>query len=129
MLADRYGFDGVAEVILQSGMRAAIGKIIMDKPSYAATEFTMYPGMVEDAETSIGHTLQAYDKWEGAGDGRIQVWFGPRTPGGVTPSLYDEIEQTGARTQHGHHHSSFRSEGRPGLCPDHRAAARRLNLG
>jgi len=93
MLADRYGFDGVAETVLQSGMRAAIGKIIMDKPSYAATEFTMYPGMVEDAETSVGHTLQAYDKWEGAGDGRIQVWFGPRTPGGVTPGLYDEMSK------------------------------------
>ncbi len=93
MLADRYGFDGVAEVILQSGMRAAIGKIIMDRPSYAATELTMYPGMVEDAETSIGHTLQAYDKWEGAGEGRIQVWFGPRTPGGVTPGIYDEISK------------------------------------
>jgi cytosine/adenosine deaminase-related metal-dependent hydrolase len=50
MLADRYGFDGVAETVLQSGMRAAIGKIIMDKPSYAATEFTMYPGMVEDSK-------------------------------------------------------------------------------
>ena len=93
MLADRYGFDGVAEVIRQSGMRAAIGKIVMNKPTYAAAEFEMYPGMVEDAETSISHTLQAYDKWEGAGDGRIQVWFGPRSPGGVTPGLYDEISK------------------------------------
>jgi cytosine/adenosine deaminase-related metal-dependent hydrolase len=93
MLADRYGFDGVAEVIVKSGMRAAIGKIIMDKPKYAASDLTMYPGMVEDAETSIGHTLQAYDTWENAGNGRIQVWFGPRTPGGVTPSLFDEISK------------------------------------
>ena len=34
MLAERYGFDGVAEAIVQSGMRAAISKIIMDQPSY-----------------------------------------------------------------------------------------------
>jgi cytosine/adenosine deaminase-related metal-dependent hydrolase len=93
MLAGRYGFDGVAEVIQQSGLRAAIGKIVMNTPSYAASEYRMYPGMVEDAETSIGETLQAFDKWEGAGDGRIQVWFGPRSPGGVTPSLYDEISK------------------------------------
>jgi cytosine/adenosine deaminase-related metal-dependent hydrolase len=91
MLAERYGFDGVAEVVLQSGMKAAIGKIIMDTPSYAESEMRMYPGMVEDGETSVRNTLAAYDKWEGAGDGRLQVWFGPRTPGGVTPSLFDEI--------------------------------------
>ena len=47
--------------------------------------------LVEEGETSINHTLAAYDKWHGAADGRIQVWFGPRTPGGVTPELYDRI--------------------------------------
>ncbi len=91
MLAERYGFDGVAVVVMQSGMRAAIGKIVMDLPSYAEAEGVMHPGMVEDGETSIANTLIAYDKWHGAADGRIQVWFGPRTPGGVTPGLYDQI--------------------------------------
>jgi cytosine/adenosine deaminase-related metal-dependent hydrolase len=93
MLAERYGFDGVAEVVVQSGMRAAIGKIVMDLPSYAEAEGVMHPGMVEDGEISIRNTLIAYDKWHGAADGRIQVWFGPRTPGGVTPGLYDQISE------------------------------------
>ncbi len=93
MLAERYGFDGVAEVMIQSGMRAAIGKIVMDLPSYGKSENQMFPGMVEDGETSIQNTLIAFDKWNGAADGRIQVWFGPRTPGGVTPELYDRISQ------------------------------------
>ena len=91
MLAERYGIDGVAEVLLQSGMRAAIGKIVMDQPSYGKVQSFMHPGLVEDGETSIRNTLAAYDRWNGTGDGRIQIWFGPRTPGGVTPSLYDEI--------------------------------------
>jgi cytosine/adenosine deaminase-related metal-dependent hydrolase len=91
MLAERYGFDGVAEVVVESGMRAAIGKIVMDLPSYAEAEGVMHEGMVEDGETSVNNTLIAYDKWHGAADGRLQVWFGPRTPGGVTPGLYDQI--------------------------------------
>lgn len=91
MLAERYGFDGVAEVVAQSGMRAAIAKIVMNLPSYAKSELQMYPGMVENAETGIRNTLAAHDKWEGAADGRIQVWFGPRTPGGVTAEVYDQI--------------------------------------
>lgn len=91
MLAERYGFDGVADLVAQSGMRAAIAKIVMDLPSYAKSQGIMHAGMAEDGETSINHTLAAYDKWHGAADGRIQVWFGPRTPGGVTPELYDRI--------------------------------------
>jgi cytosine/adenosine deaminase-related metal-dependent hydrolase len=91
MLAEVYGFDGVAETIIESGMRAALGKIVMDLPAYAHAENVMHPGMVEDGETSVNNTLAAYDKWDGAADGRIQVWFGPRTPGGVTPGLYDQI--------------------------------------
>jgi cytosine/adenosine deaminase-related metal-dependent hydrolase len=93
MLAEVYGFDGVAETILQSGMRAALGKIVMDLPSYAGAQNVMHPGMVEDGETSVQNTLKAFEKWNGAGDGRLQVWFGPRTPGGVTPGLYDRISQ------------------------------------
>lgn len=93
MLAEVYGFDGVAETLIKSGMRAAIAKIVMDLPSYAQAENVMHPGMVEDGETSVNNTLAAYDKWNGAGNGRIQVWFGPRTPGGVSPELYDWISK------------------------------------
>jgi cytosine/adenosine deaminase-related metal-dependent hydrolase len=91
LLAECYGIDGVAEVILQSGMRAALGKVVMDLPSYANASGVMHRGMVEDGETSVQNTLKAYDRWNGAGDGRLQVWFGPRTPGGVSPELYDWI--------------------------------------
>ncbi|MDD2236014.1 MAG: amidohydrolase, partial [Kiritimatiellae bacterium] len=94
MLAERYGFDGVAQIVEQSGLRAAIGKIVMDKPAYAQSELTMYPGMVEsDGQACIENTLKMYDRWNGAAEGRIQVWFGARTPGGVTPSLFDEMAQ------------------------------------
>jgi cytosine/adenosine deaminase-related metal-dependent hydrolase len=42
LLAENYGIDGVAEVILQSGMRAALGKIVMDLPSYANASGVMH---------------------------------------------------------------------------------------
>ena len=91
MLAERYGFDGIAEVVLRSGIRAALSKVVMDVGTYASKDNWMHPGMVEDRETSLRNTLAMYDKWNGAGDGRLAVWFGPRTPGGVTPELYREI--------------------------------------
>lgn len=101
MLAEVYGFDGVADVVEKSGMRAALGKIVMDLPSYAQAENVMHYGMVEDGDTSVNNTLAAYDRWEGAADGRIQVWFGARTPGGVTPGLYDRISALAAERNMG----------------------------
>jgi cytosine/adenosine deaminase-related metal-dependent hydrolase len=91
MLAERYGFDGIAEVVVRSGIRAALSKIVMDIGSYATKDNWMHRGMIEDRETSLRNTLAMHDKWNGAGDGRLTVWFGPRTPGGVTPELYREI--------------------------------------
>nr|MBC7244212.1 amidohydrolase [Chloroflexota bacterium] len=91
MLAERYGFDGIAEVVLRSGIRAALAKIVMDIGTYATKDSWMHPGMIEDRETSLRNTLAMHDKWNGAGNGRLLVWFGPRTPGGVTLELYREI--------------------------------------
>ena len=91
MLAERYGFDGVADAVVRSGIRATLAKIVMDVGTYASKDNWMHPGMVEDRDTSVRNTLAMHDKWHGAGNGRVQVWFGPRTPGGVTPELYREI--------------------------------------
>ncbi|MBM4430549.1 MAG: amidohydrolase [Chloroflexi bacterium] len=93
MLAERYGFDGIANVVLESGIRAALSKIVMDMGTYATKDDWMHPGMVEDRDTSLKNTLAMHEKWQGAGGGRLAVWFGPRTPGGVTPDLYREISR------------------------------------
>jgi cytosine/adenosine deaminase-related metal-dependent hydrolase len=91
MLAHRYGFDGIAESVRDSGIRATLAKIVMDTPRYANAALPMHPGMIEDRETGLEGTLRMHARWHGAADGRIRVWFGPRTPGAVTPELYREI--------------------------------------
>ncbi len=46
----------------------------------------------EDARTSAELCLlELHDRWNGAADGRIQVWFGPRPPGGCTSEVYREV--------------------------------------
>lgn len=91
MLAGRYGFEGVAEVVAQSGIRANIGKIVMDIGTYAESNGRMHPGLVEDPITTVRDTMQLFKKYDGAAGGRLHVWFGPRTPGGCTPELYSEV--------------------------------------
>lgn len=92
LLAEAYGFDGIAEVCIQSGIRAALGKVAMDISLETKEKLRMHPGMYETRDQCLTGTVQAYDRWNGAGDGRVQVWFGCRSVGdGNAPSLYDEV--------------------------------------
>ncbi|OBA19571.1 hypothetical protein METBIDRAFT_46258 [Metschnikowia bicuspidata var. bicuspidata NRRL YB-4993] len=88
LFAERYGFAGAVDAVVESGIRGCLGKVVMDQPRYATQEgITMHAGLVED-ERSLDHAVQCFDKHDGAGDGRVEVWFGARTPGGVSEDLY-----------------------------------------
>ena len=88
MIAGHYGFDGIAEVVRSSGIRAALSKIVMDVSTYAEEGVgSMHKGMIEDPDASFQETLDMHEKWDGESDGRIQVWFGPRPPGGCSSKL------------------------------------------
>lgn len=91
MLAHRYGFDGIAKAVEESGIRACLAGIVMDIGTYATQTSSMHPGLVESRETSLFGVLDMHSKWNGAANDRIHVWFGPRTPGGVTSELYREM--------------------------------------
>lgn len=92
MIAGRYGFDGIAQAVQTSGIRAALSKIIMDVSTYAEEDVgSMYEGMIEDRVSSFQEALDMHEKWEGGADGRIQVWFGPRPPGGCSSELFREM--------------------------------------
>ncbi|MFX1471008.1 MAG: amidohydrolase family protein [Promethearchaeota archaeon] len=91
MIHTRYGFDGIAQAVKDVGMRAALSKIIMDSTGYADSPDIMYPGMVEDKDACLSETAQMHAKWHGAADGRLQVWYGLRSLGAVTPELFREV--------------------------------------
>jgi cytosine/adenosine deaminase-related metal-dependent hydrolase len=91
MIHTRYGFDGIAQAVERVGMRGALSKIIMDSTGYADSPDIMYPGMVEDKDACLTETDQMYSKWHGKADGRLQVWYGLRSLGAVTPELFQEV--------------------------------------
>lgn len=64
----------------------------MDMGKYAKDpKWAMHPGLVETREQSLLGTLRMHEEWDGKADGRIKVWFGARTPGGVSTALYKEM--------------------------------------
>ncbi|PQE28141.1 guanine deaminase protein [Rutstroemia sp. NJR-2017a BBW] len=90
--ADRYGFDGLCQAVQESGIRGCLGKIVMDIATYAKdSKWAMHPGLVEDRETSLLGAIDMWEKWDRKANDRIRVWFGARTPGGVSDALYKEM--------------------------------------
>jgi cytosine/adenosine deaminase-related metal-dependent hydrolase len=94
LLAENYGFDGIAKMVERSGIRAALGKVVMDWSPEVRDSLGMHPGMWQSREASINNTIKAYDQWNGAANERIQVWFGCRSAEPANnPSLFDEVSQ------------------------------------
>jgi cytosine/adenosine deaminase-related metal-dependent hydrolase len=84
----RYGLDGITEAIVRSGIRAFLSKKVMDLKGYATVENALPEGMIEDGEQCIKDFLEMRRKWAGAGEGRIDVWIGLRTPGAVSDEMF-----------------------------------------
>jgi cytosine/adenosine deaminase-related metal-dependent hydrolase len=99
MIHKRYGMDGIAQVVEKTGIRGCLSKLFMDWTGYADEEAIMYEGMIEDPEECISETLSMHNKWQGAADGRVFIWWGARTPGAVSPELYRRVADL-ARKRH-----------------------------
>ncbi|MFO7662715.1 MAG: amidohydrolase [Chloroflexota bacterium] len=95
-LHPRYGIDAIAETILKAGMRVALSKYVMDLNAYALDQSALHPGMWETGEASMRQTAELINRWHGAGDGRIQVWYSPRSVGGCSAELLREVSRRAA---------------------------------
>jgi cytosine/adenosine deaminase-related metal-dependent hydrolase len=89
-LHSRYGFDGIAELVERSGIRGVLSKSIMDMQGYSGEESILPPGLLESGEECIREFKEMYRRWQGRGDGRIDVWLGLRSPGAVSDELFHE---------------------------------------
>ncbi len=100
MIHTRYGFDGIAKALEESGMRGCLAKTIMDTPAYGRKQM-MHPGMIEDGEKSLAETIEMIARWNGKANGRIAVWFGPRSLGACSKALYEKIAEEAAKRKAG----------------------------
>ena len=100
MIHTRYGFDGIAKALKESGMRGCLAKTIMDTPAYGRKQM-MHPGMIEDGEKSLAETISMIDRWNGKANDRIAVWFGPRSLGACSKRLYEKIAEEAAERNAG----------------------------
>ena len=64
--------ESTAKVTVESGMRGVIARSTMDMGG------NIPDSMKCSAEENIRRTRELYDVWNGAGDGRVRIWFGIR---------------------------------------------------
>jgi cytosine/adenosine deaminase-related metal-dependent hydrolase len=92
-LHPRYGIDALAAALVESGLRGVLSKYVMDQGGYALDESALHPGLWEDGAGSLRQACDLIERWHGAGAGRLQIWFSPRSVGGVSPELFREVSR------------------------------------
>jgi cytosine/adenosine deaminase-related metal-dependent hydrolase len=90
-VVSRYGFDGIARSVVKAGMRGALAKTIMDSPGYGRKGSIMPAGLVEDKEACISEAKSMVKKWNRIRGGLVRTWLAPRSLGGCSRELYEEV--------------------------------------
>jgi cytosine/adenosine deaminase-related metal-dependent hydrolase len=90
-VVSRYGFEGIANVVEKAGIRGALAKTIMDSPGYGTKKSIMPAGLVEEKDACLREARSMARKWNARKEGLAKVWVAPRSLGGCTKELYEEV--------------------------------------
>lgn len=96
-LHPRYGIDDILKELEKSGLRGAVPKYIMEKPDFATEEMAIHRGLHETKENSMREALRLIKEWNGKANGRIQIWFSPRSVGACSAETLREISELAKR--------------------------------
>jgi len=97
----RYGFNEVAKVVKEIGIRGVLSKSLMNLRGYADQPNAIPESMAEEGETTMRQTVEMLKKWHGKANNRIHVWFGARTPGACTVDFYREMGERASKYKTG----------------------------
>ena len=101
----------VANAVIESGMRAALARSTMD--------IAIPDCMKESSELNILHTEALYDKYQGTGDGRVDIWFAIRQVMTCSPELIREIGKEARRLKTGIHAHLCEHKDEVSFCLQH----------
>ncbi len=85
--------DAVFEAVAESGMRATIGKCMMDFADQVPR------GLRETTRGSIDESVSLRTRWHGAAGGRLRAAFAPRFAVSCTRALLEEVASLSAEHQ------------------------------
>ena len=103
----------VANAVIESGMRAALARSTMDIGD------AIPDCMKESSELNILHIEALYDKYQGTGDGRVDIWFAIRQVMTCSPELIREIGKEARRLKTGIHAHLCEHKDEVSFCLQH----------
>ena len=103
----------VAEAVKESGMRAAIARSTMDIGG------AIPDSMKISAEKNMQLTQDLYEKYQGAGEGRLDIWFAIRQVMTCSPELIREIGTEARRLKTGIHAHLCEHKDEVSFCLQH----------
>ena len=77
--------DAVFEAVAETGLRATIGKCMMDAGGDAPAR------LQEQTQASIDEAVALHGRWHGAANGRLRAAFAPRFAVSCTPGLLEAV--------------------------------------
>jgi len=77
--------EAVFEEVAATGLRAVIGKCLMD------ADAAVPPRLLQPARTAIDESLDLHRRWDGAAGGRIRAAFAPRFAVSCSQGLLEEV--------------------------------------
>jgi cytosine/adenosine deaminase-related metal-dependent hydrolase len=77
--------DALAEVVEESGVRAVVSKLLMDMQEGAP------PGLLEDPEHGMRDAEKLFDRFDGAGNGRLRFAVAPRFVLSCSKDLFQRV--------------------------------------
>src|SRR4051812_49247995 len=83
--------DVVFETLAETGIRASVGKCMMDASSDAP------PRLREETQRSIDESLALRKRWDGAADGRLHAVFAPRFAVSCSRELLESVADLSSR--------------------------------
>jgi cytosine/adenosine deaminase-related metal-dependent hydrolase len=89
-MATVYHTDAVFSAAARAGLRATIGKAMMD-----ADDPQIPSGLRESTRNSLDASAALYKKWHGASGGRLRYAYAPRFVLSCTPELLEEVARRG----------------------------------
>lgn len=79
--------DAIGEAVRDSGLRAFIGKCLMDHGDEVPN------AMLEERSVSLAESNALFERWDGAADGRIRYAYAPRFVHSCSEALLVEVAQ------------------------------------
>ncbi len=82
--------EAILEAVLATGIRASVGKCLMDHPEYTP------PGLREKTDAALREALDLHSRWDGCNEGQLSISLAPRFAISCTENLLREVAKISA---------------------------------